>query len=124
MKILLIIGILGLLILIGCDKENEEQLLCVDEECSNLVAGNFTFMIGNITTMFTIDCSLPGDYSVGVVYGDIIGDSNLIEIPFIEFCERLKPQANIKYDNLMNEYNRLQKELLIELNKDCEWNRR
>ncbi len=91
-KIILLIGIVTLLLISGCDKQ--EQSICVDKNCSNLVINNSSTIFKNITAMFVIDCSLPeyyGNGTVEIVYGEAIyNNTNVIEIPFIEFCKRLE----------------------------------
>lgn len=96
MKITILL-ILVIVLLSGCNKNQES--LCIDEECSNLVMANIT-SVRNITAMFVIDCSLPevyGNETVEIVYGEAIyNNTNVIEIPFTEFCKRLKIKEKVK----------------------------
>ena len=68
----------------------------IQQETINQFALNYnnTYLViaKNITSAYTIDCSLPriADGNISIIYEHVVEDSNMIELSFIDFCERLR----------------------------------
>jgi len=103
MKKIIILMLLMILVFVSsCQKKIDCTAIPLDadnewlDKCTGSIISNTTSItVKNVTALFVIDCSLPEIFendTVEIVYGEVIKDSNVIEISFTEFCRKLNPK--------------------------------